>query len=95
VASLLGAADHWLGVLAGTAGRYPEAVAHLEAALARHGDMGSRPLAALTQEAYGHVLSMRGDPGDAERSRELVAAAMLTAGELGLAAITDRRFLRG
>jgi hypothetical protein len=95
VASLLGAADHWLGVLAGVTGRYAQAAAHLEAALARHGEMGSRPLTALTQEAYGHVLSLRADPGDAERSRELTASAMFTAGELGLAAITDRDFLRG
>ena len=53
VATFLGAADHWLGVLAGVAGRFTEATRHLEAALARHRDMGSRPLTALTQDAYG------------------------------------------
>jgi hypothetical protein len=55
--------------------------------------MGSRPLTALTQEAYGQVLSMRGEAADAERARELTAAALRTAQELRLAAISDR--LRG
>jgi len=95
VATFLGAADHWLGVLAGTAGRPTEAAGHLEAALARHRDMGSRPLTALTEEAYGHLLATRGQAADAERARELTASAMRTADELGLVAITDRRRLRG
>jgi transcriptional regulator with XRE-family HTH domain len=95
VASLLGAADHWLGVLAGLAGRHAQAIAHLEAALARHGDMDSRPLTALTQEAYAHVLYQRADPADAERARQLTASATRTADELGLTAIKDRHLLRG
>ena len=95
VATFLGAADHWLGVLAGVAGRFTEAIQHLEAALTRHHDMGSRPMTALTQEACGRVLSMRGQAADAERARSLTESAMRTAGELGLAAITDRPRLRG
>jgi hypothetical protein len=95
VASFLGAADHWLGVLAGAAGRYTLAVQHLEAALARHRDMGSRPLTALTQEAYGHVLSRRGEAADTDRARMLTGAALRTADELGLVAIRDRARLRG
>jgi hypothetical protein len=95
VATFLGAADHWLGVLAGVAGRFTEATQHLEAALRRHQDMGSRPLTALTQEAYGRVLSMRGAAADIEAARKLTASAMHTADELGLAAISDRPLLRG
>jgi hypothetical protein len=91
----VGAADHWLGVLAGTAGRFTEAIAHLDAALARHQDMGARPWTALTQEAYGHVLSMRGLAADTERAGALRESAMRTAEELGLAAITRRPGLRG
>jgi hypothetical protein len=90
VATFLGAADHWLGVLAGVAGRFTEATEHLEAALRRHQDMGSRPLSALTEQAYGRVLTMRGDAADIERARRLTASAMRTADELGLAAISDR-----
>jgi hypothetical protein len=95
VASYLGAADHWLGVLAGVTGRFAEATRHLDDALERHRAMGSRPLTALTQEAYGHVLSLRGQPGDAERARTLTESAMRTADELGLAAIRNRPRLRG
>jgi tetratricopeptide (TPR) repeat protein len=95
VASFLGAADHWLGVLAGTAGRFPEAIAHLEAALARHREMGARPWTALTEEAFGHVLTVRGRAEDVARADELTASAMRTAEEFGLAAITNRPRLRG
>jgi transcriptional regulator with XRE-family HTH domain len=95
VASFLGAADHWLGVLAGAAGRFTEAIEHLEAALARHRDMGARPWTALTEEAYGHVLSMRGQAADAEQAGKLADSAMRAAEELGLAAITNRLRLRG
>jgi transcriptional regulator with XRE-family HTH domain len=93
VATFLGAADHWLGVLAGTAGRFAAAARHLDAALARHQDMGSRPFTALTQQAYAQVLTMRGDAADLERSRELTASARRTADELGLAVIRDRPLL--
>ena len=95
MATYLGAADHWLGVLAGVAGRFTVAASHLEAALTRHEDMGSKPFTALTQEAYGRVLSRRGEAADIERARWLTAAATRTAEELGLAAITDRPRLRG
>jgi transcriptional regulator with XRE-family HTH domain len=95
VASFLGAADHWLGVLAATAGRLDEAAGHLEAALHRHQAMGARPWAALTQEAYGHVLSARGRKADATRAAALTGAALRTAEELGLAAVTRRPALRG
>jgi DNA-binding XRE family transcriptional regulator/tetratricopeptide (TPR) repeat protein len=95
VATYLGAADHWLGVLAGVAGRFTDAAEHLEAALTRHDAMGSRPLTALTQEAYARVLSRRGEAADLERARGLAAAAMRTAEELGLAAISGRPPLRG
>jgi transcriptional regulator with XRE-family HTH domain len=95
VATFLGAADHWLGVLAGVAGRFTEATQHLEAALARHQAMGSRPMTALTQQAYSRVLSMRAEAADIERARELAASATRTAGELGLAAIRDRPLPRG
>jgi tetratricopeptide (TPR) repeat protein len=95
VASFLGASDHWLGVLASAAGRFTEAIAHLEAALARHRDMGARPWTALTEEAYGHALSRRGQAADAEQAGLLAESAMRAAEELGLAAITNRLRLRG
>ena len=95
LASFLGAADHWLGVLATAAGRYSEAVTHLEAALMRHREMGARPWTALTEEAYGRVLSLRGQPADVELAAALTRSAMLAAEELELAAIINRPRLRG
>jgi len=95
VASFLGAADHWLGVLATAAGRYSDAGAHFEAALARHREMGARPWVALTEEAYGRALSLRGEPADLARAAALTESAMGTADELELAAIANRQRLRG
>ena len=95
LASFLGAVDHWLGVLAASAGRFTEAVRHLETALERHRSMGARPLTALTEEVYAHVLSMRGEAADTERRRALLESAMRTADELGLGAIRNRARLRG
>jgi transcriptional regulator with XRE-family HTH domain len=94
VASFLGASDHWLGVLAGTAGRFTEAIAHLETALTRHREMGARPWTALTEEAYGHVLALRGQAADVEQAASLTESARRAAEELGLAAITSRLRLR-
>ena len=90
VASFFGAVDHWLGVLAAAVGRYAEAASHLEAALERHRTMRSRPLAALTEFAYGKVLLLRGDAADAARAREHTESALRAADELGLAAIKYR-----
>jgi len=94
LASFLGAADHWLGVLAAAAGRFAEAVAHLETALARHREMGARPWTALTEEAYGRTLARRGQPADGEQTGLLTESAMRVAAELGLDAITNRPRLR-
>ena len=100
LASFLGAADHWLGVLATVAGRPAQACAHLAAALDRHRAMGARPWTALTEEAYGRALALLGADGaegaeGAEQAAAFTESAMRTAKELGLAAITNRPQLRG
>jgi hypothetical protein len=95
LASFLGAADHWLGVLAAAAGRVEVARAHLEAALQRHRAMESRPFAALTEEALGQLLAVGGAPADQTRAAGLTAAALGTAAELRLPAIAGRAALRG
>jgi transcriptional regulator with XRE-family HTH domain len=95
LATFLGAADHWLGVLAAAAGRVEAARAHLEAALERHRVMGSRPFTALTEETLGHLLTAAGPTADQDRAAALTASAMTTAGELGLPAIAARPRLRG
>ena len=57
--------------------------------------MGARPWTALTEEAYGRALSLRGQPEDIERAAAFTASAMRTASELELAAIVNRPRLRG
>ena len=47
----LGAADHHLGILAATAGRWEDGLGHLQAALAAHERLGARPWQALTAQA--------------------------------------------
>jgi DNA-binding XRE family transcriptional regulator len=92
LASFLGAADHWLGVLAAAAGRTEEARAHLEAALARHRAMESRPFTALTEESLGYLLA--GVGADRERGAALTSSALSTAQELRLPAVAGRSALR-
>ncbi len=84
LAGFLGAVAHHLGVLAGTLGRWDAACAHLETALERHHTMSARPFVALTQVEYAGILVSRNAPGDRERARDLRAAALTTADDLGL-----------
>ena len=64
VASFLGAADHWLGVLATAAGRYPEAATHLEAALDEAPRRWARGRGRRSpRRPTAGLLSLRGQPG--------------------------------
>lgn len=94
LAAFLGAVDHHLGVLASALGRSEDAVRHFEAALERHEAMRARPFVALTQQALGAALRARGAPSDAGRANELEAAALRTAGALGLRTIEAQAGLR-
>jgi class 3 adenylate cyclase len=88
--AFIGAAAHHLGVLAAALGRWDDAAAHLEAALARHVEMGASPFAALTQQALADVLRSRDGTRDRERADQLQAAALTTAEQLGLGAVSAR-----
>jgi DNA-binding SARP family transcriptional activator len=79
-----GAVSRYLGLLAMTTARRPEAERHFEAALAMNARMGARPWLARTQEDYARMLLGRDDPGDRERAQELLAAAGATYRELGM-----------
>jgi hypothetical protein len=80
----LGAADHHLGILAATAGRWEEGLAHLQAAAAAHERLGARPWQALTAQAQAGALRGRDGPGDRARATAMDAAATATAGRLGM-----------
>jgi class 3 adenylate cyclase len=79
-----------LGRLAGLLGRFAEAEAHFEAALAANQRLGARPLAAQTEAEWAELLLQRGGPGDRERATALVHRALETARELGMKALVER-----
>jgi class 3 adenylate cyclase/tetratricopeptide (TPR) repeat protein len=91
--SFTGAASLYLGLLAATLARYDDATEHFEAAIEKHEEMHARPFLAMTQVAFARMLFERGEPGDAERARTLLDAAVAAADELGLRAITYRASL--
>jgi tetratricopeptide (TPR) repeat protein len=80
----LGAADHHLGMLAATAGRWEDAERHLRTALATHRRLGARPWQALTAQAYAGMLRGRGRPADHHQAAQLDATAHTTAATLGM-----------
>ncbi len=81
----LGAADRYLGLLAGALDRPDDAVAHFEAAISLNDAMGARPWSALTQHDLAELIRKRSSPGDEERAAALDVQAFGTAAELGMA----------
>jgi hypothetical protein len=80
----LGAADHHLGILAATAGRWEDGLAHLRVAGAAHERLGARPWQALTAQAVAGALRGRDHPGDQSQASAMDATAHATAGRLGM-----------
>jgi DNA-binding SARP family transcriptional activator len=80
----LGAADHHLGILAATAGRWEDGLAHFQAAMATHRRLGARPWEALTATAWAATLRGRDDHGDQARAAALDASARDMAGRIGM-----------
>jgi hypothetical protein len=73
-----------MGLLAATMERWSDAARHFEDALAMNERMGARPWLAHTQHDYARMLLARGNPEDAARADELLAAAEATYRELGM-----------
>ena len=87
----LGPVARYLGMCAATTGRWDEAAAHFEDALAMNARLGARPLVAHAEHDSGRRLLARDDPRAAElraraaasfreRGMESWAAAALTPG---------------
>jgi tetratricopeptide (TPR) repeat protein len=85
-----GAVAHYLGLLAATLDRFDEAEARFAAAAATHERIGAPAWLARTRCEWAAMLSRRGEPGDAERARDLLDQALTTARELGLASVERR-----
>ena len=80
----LGPVARYLGIAAATSGRWEEAAAQFEDAIAMNGRIGARPLLAHSQHDYARMLLARGRPGDEARARELLADAAASFRELGM-----------
>ena len=79
-----GSLARYLGILATTTGRWPDAERHFEDALAMNLRMGARPWLAQTQNDYARMLLARDDPGDRERATEQLDAVHAIYRELGM-----------
>ena len=89
-AACYGAVSRYLGALATTLERWDEAERHFEDALAMNARMEAWPWLAHTQYQYATMLLARDQPGDDEKARGLLQAALLTARELGMRALEER-----
>jgi tetratricopeptide (TPR) repeat protein len=78
-----GSVAHYLGSLAHSLGRYDEADQWFAEALVCHEGLQAPYFVALTQTAWAVLLSDRNQPGDAERARALIDAALPVATERG------------
>jgi tetratricopeptide (TPR) repeat protein len=82
--AVYGSAARPLGLLATVLERYDDAEAHFEEALAMNRKMQAPPWVARTQHDYARMLLRRDAPGDRERARELLDAALATAREIDM-----------
>jgi len=75
-------------------GRWPEAQAHFEAALAMNERIGARVPLAHTRHDYAAMLVARGEAGDRERAAVLLQASLESAREMGMRALEERSAAR-
>jgi tetratricopeptide (TPR) repeat protein len=85
-----GAGSRFLGQLAATMGRWPEAESHFDQALAMNGRMGAKPWLAHTQFQFAHMLQERSTDGDIERARTLLDESETIARQLGMRSLETR-----
>jgi len=85
-----GAAARYLGMLAATMKRWPDAERHFEDALEMNARQGARPWLAHTQHQYAAMLLARERPGDRERAASLLDEALATSGALGMQTLAER-----
>ena len=83
-----GAVDRYLGMLATVLGRFTDAEAWFEAAVALEDQAGSSPLLARTQYWFARMLVASDDPAEPSRASDLLAASLQTAESLGMAGLT-------
>jgi signal transduction histidine kinase/tetratricopeptide (TPR) repeat protein len=80
----LGSAATFLGILAGTLGRFDEAQRLFDAGLRGNEALGAGPMIALTLTQHAAMLTSRNGPGDAHAAIDLLARAVTLGHELGM-----------
>ena len=85
-----GSVSHYLGLLAATMARFADADSYFSDASTIHTRLDAPIWLARTRLAWARMLNTRGEPGDAERARELLDLVLISARELGLANIERR-----
>jgi len=85
-----GAAARYLGMLAATMKRWPDAERHFEDALEMNARQGARPWLAHTQYRYAAMLLDRKRSEDRERAASLLDEALATSGALGMQTLAER-----
>jgi DNA-binding CsgD family transcriptional regulator/RecA/RadA recombinase len=85
-----GAADRYLGMLAGTLREWDLAEEHFEAALSLNRRLGARTWLAHTLYEYGRMLVSRGSEGDRARADALLGEAFGLAHAIGMRSLAAR-----
>ena len=86
----LGSAARYLGILAATMRRWPDAERHFEQAMAMNAKIGARSWLAATHLDYARMLLARRAPGDHDRAVALLTRAIDRARELGMADLAGK-----
>jgi tetratricopeptide (TPR) repeat protein len=80
-----GSVSRYLGLLSASLSRWEEAERHFEDGLEMNERMGARPWVAHTQHDFARMLLARDLSGDRDKAELLLAKALATYGELGMA----------
>jgi class 3 adenylate cyclase/tetratricopeptide (TPR) repeat protein len=79
-----GSCERYLGILAASLQRWPEAERHFQLAVVANERMRTRPFVALTQFDYAQMLTARNGEGDAVAALDLLREAQAAAQEMGM-----------
>jgi DNA-binding CsgD family transcriptional regulator len=86
----VGAAAHYLGLLAAAARRWDDAEAHFESAIDLNRKTGGQPWLAHAQFELAKMLLARRGPGDRVRSRDLLRSSLGIARDSGMHALQGK-----
>jgi hypothetical protein len=81
MASCMGSAERFLGLLAFTMGDYPAAEVHFDTAIERNGEGGLDAYFEIVRAEYAAMLEARNGPGDTIRAAQLRAETLESTGE--------------